>query len=214
MSTTSRSSSRSLTEPLESVTAFFGTLTVIGFVVGLGVTLFGSGTFAGDVCVTQPGTTYGSSRWAIGFAASARPGSDLSVIGNLQACANHPGFGQRVLFSLTALPAVVFWCGVLLLLWRIIVIARRSGPFTPRVAAAMRRLGWFVIIGSATAAIVHLLATDLLLASMAHLPDNYTNLLTVPIHLPIPILTGAALLTFARIIGAASAMDEEIQATI
>src|SRR5262249_50971017 len=150
----------------------------------------------------------------VAFAASARRGCDVSVLGNLQACANHPDFGQRVLYSLTALPAVVFWCGVLLLLWRIIVIARRSGPFTPRVAAAMRRLGWFVIIGSAVAAIVHLLATDLLLTSMAHVPDNYSNLIIVPVHLPIPVLTGAALLTFARIIGAASAMDEEIKATI
>jgi hypothetical protein len=36
----------------------------------------------------------------------------------------------------------------------------------------------------------------------------------VPLHLPIPILTGTALLTFARIITAGAAMDAEIQATI
>jgi hypothetical protein len=78
----------------------------------------------------------------------------------------------------------------------------------------MGRLGWFVIIGSATAAIVHLLAVDLLLTTMARAPDIYTDLVTVPIHLPVPVLAGTAVLTFARLIGAASIMDEEIKATI
>jgi xanthine/uracil permease len=33
-------------------------------------------------------------------------------------------------------------------------------------------------------------------------------------HLPIPVLTGAALLTFARIVTAGAVMEDEIQATI
>ena len=40
------------------------------------------------------------------------------------------------------------------------------------------------------------------------------NLILVPLHLPIPVLTGAALLTFARIVTAGAAMDAELQATI
>ncbi len=135
-------------------------------------------------------------------------------MGNLQACAAHPGIAQRVLYSLTVLPSVVFWCGVLLLLWRFIVVARRTGPFTLRIAGAMSRLGWFVIIGSAAAAVVQRLAVAQLLMSMARVPNPYADLLTAPLHLPIPVLVGAALLTFARIIGAGSAMDEEIRATI
>ena len=46
--------------------------------------------------------------------------------------------------------------------------------------------------------------------------NPFPNLILVPLHLPIPIpiLTGAALLTFARIITAGAAMDAETQATI
>jgi hypothetical protein len=100
------------------------------------------------------------------------------------------------------------------MLWRIMVTARRNGPFTRRVAVAVRRLGWFIIIGSTTAAVVHLIAIDTLLTSMAKIANPLPNLILVPLHLPIPLLTGAALLTFARMVTAGAAMDAEIQATI
>ena len=91
------------------------------------------------------------------------------------------------------------------------VTARRNGPFTPRVATAMRRFGWFIIIGSTVAAVVHLIAIDALLTIMTKITSPFPNLILVPLHLPIPILTGAALLTFARIITAGAAMDAEIR---
>ena len=69
--------------------------------------------------------------------------------------------------------------------------ARRNGPFTARVATAMRRLGWFIIIGSTIAAVVHLIAIDTLLTVMATITSPFPNLILVPLHLPIPILTGA-----------------------
>jgi hypothetical protein len=115
---------------------------------------------------------------------------------------------------MAALPDVLFWGGVLFLLWRIMLTARRNGPFTPRIATAVRRLGWFIIIGSTTAAVVHLIAIDTLLTVMTRITSPFPNLLLVPLHLPIPVLTGAALLTFARILNAGAAMDAEIQATI
>ena len=151
---------RGLTEPLESVTTFFGTLMIIAALVGVAFLVFGSGTFGGvpgTVCVTQPGAQYGSSDWNIPFAA-ARPGHSISVIGNLQVCADHPRLGEQALSVTAALPAVLFWGGVLFLLWRMMVTARRNGPFTPRVAAAMRRLGWFIIIGSTAAAVARVVS--------------------------------------------------------
>jgi len=108
----------------------------------------------------------------------------------------------------------LFWGGVLFLLWRMMVTARRNGPFTPRVAATMRRLGWFIIIGSTTAGVVNLIAIDTLLTIMTKITNPFPNLILVPLHLPIPVLAGAALLTFARIVEAGAAMDAEIQATI
>ena len=72
----------------------------------------------------------------------------------------------------------------------------------------------FWIIGSTTAAVVNLLAVDTLLTVMTKIDNPFPNLLLVPLHLPVPVLIAAALLTFARIVKAGAAMDAEIQATI
>ena len=54
---------RGLTEPLESVTTFFGALMIIAALIGVAFLVFGSdGTYGGlpgSVCVTNPGTEYG-----------------------------------------------------------------------------------------------------------------------------------------------------------
>ncbi len=205
-----------LTEPLESVTRFFGALMIIAVLAGVAFLVFGSGTYGGlpgNVCVTQPGAEYNSSGWNTPFV-TARSGHSVSIIGSLQVCADHASFGEQALGVVAALPAALFWGGVLFMLWRIMVTARRNGPFTRRVAVAVRRLGWFVIIGSTTAAVVHLIAVDTLLTAMTKITNPFPNLIGVPLHLPIPLLTGAALLTFARMVTAGAAMDAEIQATI
>jgi len=207
---------RKLLEPMDSVTTFFGALVIISALVGVAFLVFGSGTYGGlpgAVCVTQPGTQYGNGDWNTS-AVTARPGHSISIIGNLEVCADHATLGEQALNIVVYLPAVLFWGGVLFLLWRMMVTARRNGPFTPRVAAAMRRLGWFIIIGSTTAAVVHLIAIDTLLTIMTRITNPFPNLILVPLHLTIPVLTGAALLTFARIVKAGAAMDAEIQATI
>jgi hypothetical protein len=206
---------RRLTEPLGWVTTFFGGLMIIAALIGTAFLVFGSGTFGGVpgfVCVTQPGTEYGGD-WSTA-AVTARPGHSINIIGSLQVCADHATLGEDALSIMAALPAVLFWGGVLFMLWRIMVTARRNGPFTRRVAAAVQRLGWFIIIGSTAAAVVHLLAIDTLLTTMTKITSPFPNLILVPLHMPIPILTGAALLTFARIVRAGAVMDAEIQATI
>jgi hypothetical protein len=208
---------RGLTEPLESVTTFFGALMIIAALVGVAFLVFGSGgTYGGlpgNVCVTNPGTQYSSGDWHTP-AVTAQPGHSVSINGSLQVCADHATAGEQALGVMAALPVVLFWGGVLFLLWRTMVTARRHGPFTRRVAAAVRRLGWFIIIGSTTAAVVHLIAVDTLLTIMAQITNPFPNLILVPLHLPVPVLAGAALLTFARIVTAGAAMDAEIQATI
>ena len=208
---------RVLTEPLESVTKFFGALMIIAALVGGALFVFDSGMSFGGVpgivCVTNPGAQYSSSNWNTPFV-TAQPGHSVSINGSLDVCADHPTLGEQTLSVVAALPAVLFWGGVLFLLWRMMLTARRNGPFTPRVAAAVRRLGWFIIIGSTTAAVVNLTAIDTLLTIMTKIDSPFPNLILVPLHLPVPILAGAALLTFARIIEAGAAMDAEIQATI
>jgi len=217
MMTTER---RKLTEPLRSVTAIFGGLLLASTVIGVIFTLAGSGSLWGfghvPICATQPGT-YGSGDWATAqLGVAARPGASLAVTGALQACASHPGTGQRALYTLTSLPGWLVWGCVLFLLWRVISAARRTGPFTARTAAAMRRLGWLIIAGSVVAALIQGFALDELLNTMLMPRTSFYNLIisTLQALLPVPALAGAALLTFARFIRLGADMDDEIKGTV
>ena len=126
MTTTER---RKLTEPLESVTGFFGMLMVLTLAIFAGLWAFGSGSFSGGpgpVCENQPGATYSGS-WQTPYV-SAKPGASIEIVGTIQACTTHPGIGQWVLYGLAEVPTIVAWCGVLLLLWRMIRVAGRGRP--------------------------------------------------------------------------------------
>jgi Protein of unknown function (DUF2975) len=185
-------------------------------------TLVGTGTLGGLghalVCATDP--NIGGSSGANPFTGvyAARPGAVLQPPdAPLSACAIHPGFGQHLLYSLATIPQILLWGGILLLLRRLLVIARRGGPFTVRVAAAMRMLGWYILAGSVLAAAIEQLATVLLLGSLvAPPPEGVGSVAVAALRalVPVPALAGAALLTFARIVRLGAAMDDEIQGTV
>ncbi len=209
-----------LTEPLGFVTALFGGLLLLAVAAGIALSVFGRGSIGGfgdaSVCVTQPNTVYNGEHWASHLGVAARPGTSLSINGTLQACATRPSIGQRVLYSLMSLPSAAAWGAVLFLHWRLMRTAGRAGPFTAGAAATMRRLGWLVIAGSAVAGAVQGFATDQLLNTMLVASSDFGDAISQAIHalLPVPLLAGAALLTFARIIRLGSAMDDEIRATV
>jgi hypothetical protein len=210
---------RELTEPLRSVTYLFGGLVLALAAITTITTIAGAGTIGGfgrgPVCATQPDTGYGGDNWAAQLHIAAQPGASISINGTLQACAPHPSLYQRLLYTFTGLPSVLVWAAVLFLLWRLVRIASLNGPFTVPVAAGMRRLGWLVIVGSLVAASAQGAATDALLNSLLREQNAFGD--AVPRFLsilPVPLLAGAALLTFARIIRRGAAMDEEIRATV
>jgi hypothetical protein len=211
---------KKLTEPLASVTAYSGVLMLLALAVFAGLWVFGSGAYGGtpSVCENQPGITY-SGPWQPPYLA-ARPGASINVNSTIEACANHPGIGQWALYGLAEVPTILAWCGVLLLLWRMIRVAGRAGPFTPAVATAMRRLGWFILAGSLTVALLRAVGIDLLLNGL--LKGQTTGVSMYPglawgvarAIMPVPALAGAALLTLARIFGVGAAMDDELKATV
>jgi len=211
-----------LTEPLETTTAVFASLFAAALIVAAVATLVGTGTLGGlghaQVCVTDPnaGGSTGASPFTNVY--TAKPGAQLPPPDSLlSACATHPGFGQHLLYSLTVIPQILLWGGTLLLLWRLLVIARRSGPFTVRVATAMRVLGWYIIAGSVLAAAIEQLATVLLLGSLVTpQPEEISSVPAVALRalVPVPALAGAALLTFARIVRRGAAMDDELKGTV
>lgn len=138
------------------------------------------------------------------------------INGTLQACASHPGTGQRILYTLTDLPGLLVWACVLFLLWRVLVAARRDGPFTVQVATAIRRLGWVIIVGNLAVGAVQGFALDQLLNTMLTVRDEYGDAITGTLHalFPVPVLVGAALLTFARIFRLGAQMDDDLQGTV
>lgn len=209
-----------LTEPLEAVTGVFGGVLLLVTAADGILAVAGSGSVGGfghaTVCATQPNTVYGGSDWTSHLGVAASPGASVSINGTLQACALHPGIGQRILYTLMSLPTALVWGAVLFLLWLVIREARRTGPFTVRVARAMRRLGWLIIAGSAAAAAVQGFALDQLLNTMLAAHDHFGDALTEPIRalVPVPVLAGAALLTFARIIRLGTDMDADLKGTV
>ena len=209
-----------LTEPLGTVTALFGGFLLFTTAALLVLALFRPVFFGGfgdpTLCASQPNTGYSGDNWTSHLGVGYRPGTSITINGTLQACALHPGIGQRILYTLMSLPSTLVWAAVLFLLWRVIREARRTGPFTVPVAVAMRRLGWLIIAGTAVAAAVQGFALDQLLNTMLTARDHFGDVLTEPFHalLPVPVLAGAALLTFARIIRLGADMDDEIKATV
>jgi len=215
-------SNRKLTEPLETTTLFFGVIFAATLLLGALATLVGTGTVGGlghaQVCVTDTNTGGGSDGNPFAGTYAAKPGAQLPPPdAPLSACALHPGFGQRLLYSLMTVPAVLLWAGILLLLWRLLVLARRHGPFTTQVAGAMRVLGWYIIVGAVLAAAIEQLAMVLLFNSLVTpQPEGIDSVAFAALLalVPVPALAGAALLTFARIVRVGAAMDDELQGTV
>jgi hypothetical protein len=209
-----------LTEPLGAVTRLFGLLLLFAVAAGVVMAVVGRGSIGGFgdpvICATQSNIGYSGDNWTSHMGITARPGTSVTINGTLQACALHPGIGQRTLYTLMTLPGGLAWGLVLFLLWRLVTAARRTGPFTVAVAVAMWRLGWVIIVASAAAAALQGFALDALLKTMLVAPNYFGDVVSEPIRalLPVPVLAGAALLTFARIIRAGADMDDELKATV
>lgn len=212
-------SGRALTQPLSNVAGLYGRFLVLYLV--LAVFSVKDGVFGGEsgsVCV-DTGYPAGS---GAGPGVLAKHGASVSGSGNVRACALHPSAGQWALFMLTKLPGLALWGCVLLLIWRLLNMAARYGPFTAQSAAVMRLLGWVVAVGSMVAGALGALGADVL-TRMLMTPATYTVggtvehvLLFAPLEalFPVPALVGAALISFGRITTVGAAMDEELKATV
>ena len=212
-----------LTRPLARVIEIIGLGLAAILVLGVVTSLTGSGSIGGfgrgatPICATDPYMGISNSPDPGVEPYQAKPGSTLDTTFNLRACTGHPTMGQRLLETLTSVPTVLLYGCILLLLWRIIRTAQRDGPFTLRVAATMRLLGWIVMAGAVAAAVIQQPALGMLINSMltraAESPGSAFGSALYAL-LPVPLLAGAALITFARIIRLGASMDDELKATV
>jgi hypothetical protein len=212
-----------LTRPLARVIEIIGLGLAAILVLGMVTSLTGSGSIGGfgrgatSICATDPYSGIGNSTDPRTVPYQAKPGSALDTSFNLRACTGHPTIGQRLLETLTTVPTALLYGCILLLLWRIIRTAQRDGPFTLRGAAMMRLLGWLVMVGAVAVAVIQQLASGILINSMltraAESPGSAIGSGLFAL-LPVPLLAGAALITFARIIRLGASMDDELKATV
>jgi hypothetical protein len=200
--------------PLSRVSGVYGRFLALYYVAATVSLATGQ---RGSVCATLLGFNQGTAHGYPGL-----PGAVVRPGGTIQACAVHPDTGQWLLHVLMVLPGPMLWTTVLLMIWQLVREARRNGPFTARTATIMWRLGLVVLIGTVVAGALSRLGNDLLLSRL--LADPPFIGLGVPLDallsggpralLPVPLLAGAGLLTFARVTREGVVLDEEVRATV
>ena len=100
----------------------------------------------------------------------------------------------------------------------LLLVARRKGPFAPRVHRMLVVLGWLVIAGSAVATVAEGVAGTYFLASAVTVPvpvkADVTSALYDAVLGSSSLLVGCALLTLARIMRAGSLMRDDLEGTV
>jgi hypothetical protein len=135
----------------------------------------------------------------------------------LSVCVMHATDRQRALAYLGSAPRTLFKLAVFAGVVWLLLVARREGPFVPRVHRMLWCLGWFVIAGSVTVAVAHDAAGAYFLASAVTVPvpvrDDVVSALYDAV-LSVPVLAGCAVLTLARIMRAGSLMRDDLEGTV
>ncbi|MFD6325287.1 DUF2975 domain-containing protein [Streptomyces sp. NPDC058442] len=208
--------------PLEPIsTAVVTVLTVLATLTGMGllVALFADdasvlGVGEKSVCVTDATTTIGVDEQPIPAFRPA-PGASFHVDAHPEYCTEAPSVVQGLLNAATQLVPFVFIVGALLLALRLIRGAARDGLYTTQTAERLRRLGWWLLAGSALTGIATSMAEKALLASLRLDSDisAFSGLLSWDVPF-MAILTGLGVLSFARIMRVGVTMREDLDGTV
>lgn len=219
---------RRLVQPLGGIVLFVGALTMLALLfAGIG-TLTGSG-----MPVVLP-LSYPAGGWQAVCADASINGMSFNGDGPtlvgahgmtsvsgisdpLSVCVMNATDGQRALAYLGSAPPTLLKLAVFVLVAGLLLVARREGPFVPRVHRMLVVLGWFVITGSVVASVAHGVAGAYFLASAVTVPvpvkDDALSALYGAV-LSVPVLAGCAVLTLARIMRAASLMSDDLEGTV
>ena len=148
---------------------------------------------------------------APGVTSVSGPSNPMSV------CVMNATGGQRALAYRGSAPPTLFKLAVFVLVSWLLLVARRDGPFAPRVHRMLMVLGWLVIAGSVAASVAHGVAGAYFLASAVTdrvpVKDDVLSALYGAV-LGAPVLVGCAVLTLARIMGAGSLMRDDLEGTV
>lgn len=163
-----RGADRKLTQPLGRAVRF--TLVLAAVLLGIVVIFAVFGTVSLFELGSGPACSAARAN-GIAVTATAGPLAHLrtgvtSGGGQILLCVSHPTTGQRLLVSLTQVPAVALYLAVVLLLWQLLRVIRVAGPFAVTVARRLRFLGWFVLAGSVVVAASESVAQSAFVSTM------------------------------------------------
>ena len=219
---------RRLVQPLGGIVLFVGVLALVALLFA------GIGTVTGSGMPTVLPLSYPAGGWQPVCADASINGMSLngdgptlvgatgttSVSGTsnpMSVCVIDATGAQRALAYLGSTPQTLFKLAVFVLVSWLLLVARREGPFTPRVHRMLMVLGWFVIAGSVVASVANGVAGAYFLASAVTVPvpvkDDVLSALYAAI-LGGPVLVGCAVLTLARIMRAGSLMRDDLEGTV
>src|SRR3984957_19416970 len=219
---------RRLVQPLGGIVLFVGVLALVALLFA------GLGTITGSGMQVQLPLSYPAGGWQSVCADASING--MSLNGNGQTLVGAPGTTsvsgpsnpmsvcvinatgrQRALAYLGSAPPTLLKLAIFVLVAWLLLVARRKGPFAPRVHRMLVVLGWLVIAGSAVATVAHEVAGAYFLASAVTVPvpvkDDVHSALYDAV-LGAPVLVGCALLTLARIMRAGSLMRDDLEGTV
>ena len=219
---------RRLIQPLGGILLFLGVLTVL-------VLLFaGVGAFTGSGMPVVLPLSYPTGGWHSICAAASINGMSFNGDGQtlvgahamvsaggvsdpLSVCVMNATDRQRALVYLGSAPLTLFKLALFALVAWLLLVARREGPFVPRVHQMLWFLGWFVIAGSVAVSVARDAAGAYFLASAVSVPvpvkDDVVSALYDAV-LSVPVLAGCAVLTLARIMRAGALMRDDLEGTV
>jgi hypothetical protein len=219
---------RRLVQPLGGIVLFVGALALVALLFA------GIGSLTGSGMQVQLPLSYPAGGWqpvcadasingmsfngdgpalagAAGMTSVSGPSNPMSV------CVMNATGGQRALAYVGSAPPALFKLAVFALVAWLLLVARRQGPFAPRVHRMLMVLGWFIIAGSIVASLAHGVAGAHFLASAVTVPvpvkDDVLSALYDAV-LGAPVLVGCAVLTLARIMRAGSLMRDDLEGTV
>jgi Protein of unknown function (DUF2975) len=148
-----------------------------------------------------------------GFPHLLRPGA-VFVPNGVTLCIQHAGFRQHLLASVSSGAPAVVHLAALVMLVLLVRAAARSGPFAATTARAVGRLGWWLLLASPVATVAAAIASSALFATVSVAPVGLLDWMA-EVHVPYgALITGAALLSVARLWRIGTGMRAEIEATV
>ena len=131
----------------------------------------------------------------------------------IELCDAAPSSRQRWLERAVNLPDLMYPTLTLLLLWRLVRKARRSGFFVPQIAQGVGRLGLFVLGWGLFVTALQSWAASRLASTMA--PEGTLDAAWPYLEQVLtPLLIGFGLLTVSRVLAQAVPMQHELDATV